>query len=105
MKRTQLEHVIRAAADVSDDDEIVVIGSQSILGRHPDAPQELCVSMEADVYSRSREPGWALTTRAAPLPGAAWRALVRPVQARRARGRRAEPAEPASTARVGIPGV
>jgi len=50
MKRRDLEHIIRAAADIADDDQIVVIGSQAILGQHPDAPAELCVSMEADVY-------------------------------------------------------
>jgi hypothetical protein len=30
MNRTQLEHIIRAASRISDDSEIVVIGSQSI---------------------------------------------------------------------------
>jgi hypothetical protein len=30
MTRSQLEHVIRACATIADDDEIVVIGSQSI---------------------------------------------------------------------------
>jgi hypothetical protein len=29
--REQLEHLIRAAADIAADDEIVVIGSQAIL--------------------------------------------------------------------------
>ena len=38
MKRRDLEHIIRAAADIADDDEIIVIGSQSILGAHPAAP-------------------------------------------------------------------
>lgn len=52
MKRSQLEHLIRAAADIADDDEIVVIGSQAILGQFPDAPPELLVSVEADVYPR-----------------------------------------------------
>jgi hypothetical protein len=33
VKREQLEHVIRAAAEVAGDDEIVVIGSQAILLR------------------------------------------------------------------------
>jgi hypothetical protein len=51
MRRRDLEHIIRAAADIADDDEIIVIGSQSILGQHPDAPDELCVSAEADVYA------------------------------------------------------
>ena len=35
MTRKQLEHLIRAAAVIADDDEIVVIGSQAILGQFP----------------------------------------------------------------------
>ncbi len=54
MKRGDLEHIIRAAADIADDDEIVVIGSQAILGQYPEAPPELCVSVEADVYPKNR---------------------------------------------------
>ena len=53
MTRSQLEHVIRVAGMISDDDDIVVIGSQSILGSFPDAPGELLVSREADVYPRT----------------------------------------------------
>jgi hypothetical protein len=49
MNRLQLEHVIRAAATISEDDEIVVIGSQAILGRYPDALEELCLSADADL--------------------------------------------------------
>ena len=60
MNRAQLEHVIRAAADLADDDEIVVIGSQAILGQFPDAPAELCVSNEADVYPKNRPERWDL---------------------------------------------
>jgi hypothetical protein len=52
MTRHQLEHVIRAAAATADVKEIVVIGSQSILGTHPDAPAELTISMEADVFPK-----------------------------------------------------
>ena len=50
MNRMQLEHLIRAASDVADDDEVVVIGSQAVLGQFPDAPSELLVSAEADMY-------------------------------------------------------
>lgn len=53
MKRADLEHVIRAAATVSDDPEIVVVGSQAILATYPDAPEELCVSADANVYPRN----------------------------------------------------
>ncbi len=58
MKRRELEHIVRASADIADDDEIVVIGSQAILGEHPDAPAELCRSVEADVYPRNKPERW-----------------------------------------------
>ena len=50
MKRSELEHLIRAAADIANDEDIVVIGSQAILGQFPDAPVSMRVSAEADVY-------------------------------------------------------
>jgi hypothetical protein len=53
MRRADLEHIIRAAADVAQDDEIVVIGGQAILAEFPDAPPELLASQEADVYPRN----------------------------------------------------
>lgn len=60
MRRADLEHIIRAAADISDDDEIVVIGSQAVLGQFPDAPAELAVSMEADVFPKNHPERWNL---------------------------------------------
>ena len=54
MRRSDLEHIIRASGDVAKDDEIVVIGSQSILGKFPNAPMRLLVSMEADIYPKHR---------------------------------------------------
>jgi hypothetical protein len=50
VNRRQLEHIIGSAATIAEDDDIVVIGSQAILGQFPDAPPELLVSVEADVY-------------------------------------------------------
>ena len=55
MKRHELEHIIRAATQIADEYELVVIGSQSILGAFPNAAQELLMSMEADVYPRGAE--------------------------------------------------
>jgi hypothetical protein len=52
MKREDFEHVIRAAADITGD-EIVVIGSQAVLAQYPDAPEPLTSSLEADVYPRN----------------------------------------------------
>jgi hypothetical protein len=51
MQRPQLEHVIRAAAGITGATEIVVIGSQAVLGQFPDAPADLLVSIEADVFT------------------------------------------------------
>jgi hypothetical protein len=42
--------VIAAAAEVSGEPEIVVIGSQAILGSVPDPPRTMLFSMEADIY-------------------------------------------------------
>jgi hypothetical protein len=52
--RAQLEHTIRAAGSIADDNDVVVIGSQAILGEFPNAPVELLVSNEADVYPLAR---------------------------------------------------
>ena len=58
MTRVQLEHLIRAAAVVTGDDSFLIIGSQSILGAHPDAPVELLRSMEADLAPRTHPERW-----------------------------------------------
>ena len=52
MTRTQLEHLIRAAATLTDTDALVVIGSQAVLGQYPKPPRELTLSDEADLYPR-----------------------------------------------------
>lgn len=49
MTRAELEHAIRAACDISGDDEVYVFGSQAILGQYPDAPETLRQSAEADI--------------------------------------------------------
>jgi len=54
MTRDQLEHAIRAACDVADDNELLIFGSQSILGGHPNAPPELRASVEVDVQPKNR---------------------------------------------------
>ena len=54
MKRSELEHLIRAAGRIAGERELVVIGSQAILGQFPDAPPALLRSMECDLYPRKR---------------------------------------------------
>jgi hypothetical protein len=51
MHRQQLEHIIRAAAGITGASEFVIVGSQAVLGQFPQAPDELLISMEADVFS------------------------------------------------------
>jgi hypothetical protein len=54
MTRDQLEHAIRAACEVSEDSEIWVFRSQAILGKFPNAPEELRTSIEVDVQPKNR---------------------------------------------------
>ncbi len=51
MNRAQLEHVLRAAATIVDDPDLLVIGSQAILGAFADdrLPVEATTSIEADL--------------------------------------------------------
>ena len=51
MQRTQLEHIIRAAAGITGAQDFVIVGSQAVLGQFPDAPPELLVSSEADLFT------------------------------------------------------
>ena len=51
MRYEDFLHVVHAAATISGEAEIVVIGSQSILGSYPEKlPEEMLRSIEADVY-------------------------------------------------------
>jgi len=54
MQRSELEHLIRASGEVANDNEIIVIGSQAILGQFPNAPVRLLTSMEADIFPKNR---------------------------------------------------
>ena len=54
MQRSQLAHLIRAAAAVALDNDLVVIGSQAILGTFAHPPEELLTSMEVDLYPLNR---------------------------------------------------
>lgn len=51
MKREQLEHVLRAASQITEDPEVLVIGSQSVLGAIPEhrLPSVATASIEVDV--------------------------------------------------------
>ena len=50
MTREELEHVIRASGEITNQYEFVIVGSQSMLGPVPNPEQVFTVSMEADIY-------------------------------------------------------
>ena len=52
MKRSELEHAIRASGDIAGDKEVIVIGSQAILGAIPDAHPDVTQSLEVDLYPK-----------------------------------------------------
>ena len=80
MNRSQLEHLIRAAADITGESEFVIIGSQAILGQHCEAPDPLLVSMEADIhptYAPEKDRGAARAEAAEMCPSRARSACER----------------------------
>ncbi len=50
MNRADVEHVLRAAAAIAQENSFVVVGSQAILLPFPHAPEEFRVSRELDLY-------------------------------------------------------
>jgi len=54
MNREQLEHAIRAACEVSGDNEVFVFGSQAILGQFPEADEQLRRSIEVDLSPKNK---------------------------------------------------
>ena len=54
MTREQLEHAIRAAGAIAGDTELYVVGSQAILGAHPNAHPDLLRSMELDIAPKNK---------------------------------------------------
>jgi hypothetical protein len=51
VKRSELEHILRAAATIAGDFDVIVLGSQSILGSfiEDELPEKAHASIEADV--------------------------------------------------------
>jgi hypothetical protein len=54
MNRSQLEHIIRAAGSIADDNEIIILGSASIFAQFPDLPDHFLRSVEADVFPKNK---------------------------------------------------
>jgi hypothetical protein len=50
MRSAEFDHVLAAAAEVTGQDELVVVGSQAIIGSCEQPPEVLLQSLEADIY-------------------------------------------------------
>lgn len=50
MTREELEYIIRASGEITNQYEFVIVGSQSMLGPVPNPEAVFTVSMEADIY-------------------------------------------------------
>lgn len=54
MKKQQVDHVLRAAGRITGEKQFVIIGSQSLHGRHPDLADEIVMSAEVDLIAMRR---------------------------------------------------
>jgi hypothetical protein len=51
MKKQQVDHVLRAAGRITGEKQFIIIGSQSLHGKHPDLPDEIVLSAEVDLIA------------------------------------------------------
>jgi hypothetical protein len=51
MKKHQLDHILRAAGNVTGQKQFVVVGSQALHGKYPDLADEIAMSAEADLFA------------------------------------------------------
>jgi hypothetical protein len=51
MKKHQLDHVLRAAGRITGEKQFVIVGSQSLHGKHPDLADDIVRSAEADLIA------------------------------------------------------
>lgn len=54
MKKAQVDHVLRAARDITGADEFIIVGSQALHGKYPDLPDAFGFSVEVDLYAKGR---------------------------------------------------
>jgi hypothetical protein len=51
MKKQQVDHVLRAAGRITGEKQFIIIGSQSLHGKHPDLPDQILASAEVDLIA------------------------------------------------------
>lgn len=53
MKKQELDHVLRAAGEITGEKQFIIIGSQSLHAKHPDLPDEIFASAEVDLIAKN----------------------------------------------------
>jgi hypothetical protein len=51
MKKREVDHVLRAAGRITGEKQFIIIGSQSLHGKHPDLPDTFLKSFEVDLMA------------------------------------------------------
>lgn len=51
MKKQQVDHVLRAAGRITGEKQFIIIGSQALHGKYPDAADEIVTSVEVDLIA------------------------------------------------------
>lgn len=54
MKKSEVEHILRAATRICQDNEFIIIGSQSLHGKYPNLADEILMSQEVDIIAKNR---------------------------------------------------
>ena len=52
MKKRQVDHVLRAAGRITGEKQFIIIGSQSLHGKHPDVADDILRSFEVDIIAK-----------------------------------------------------
>ena len=52
MKKLQVDHVLRAAGRITGEKQFIIIGSQSLHGKHPDLADDIVRSAEVDLIAK-----------------------------------------------------
>jgi hypothetical protein len=52
MKKRQVDHVLRAAGRITGEKQFIIIGSQSLHGKHPDIADDIVRSAEVDLIAK-----------------------------------------------------
>jgi len=54
MKKQQLDHILRAAGNITGQKQFVIVGSQSLHGKYPNLADEIVMSAEVDLFASKK---------------------------------------------------